>query len=143
MAEDEPSEKGYIKCGWTKAYSNSYYYSTISYSESCDNGQNDACAAAAGGIISVFLLLTALIFAICAVVYVNPFCLIQQRCQGVIYGKLFITTLVLIIIAIIAWFALSSSWCHGDLGLGVGSSMVEAIVAAILCAVAVGVLYSA
>lgn len=143
MAENEPAE-GYVDCGWTQVKGDGYYYQSISYSDICDEGIDAACQANVGGIISLLLLLFAFIFCICAVIWVNPFCYIQEYKCGTCYGKLFIITLILIICGIIAWFALGSTYCMSDkyLDSGVGTSMILSILSAILVAIAVGILYS-
>ena len=63
---------------------------------------------------------------------------------GDCYRRLFIVTLVLIVVGIITWFALGSQFClSGDyLNLGVGTSMILSIVSAVLIAIAVGILFS-
>lgn len=150
MAENEPAEASYINCGWTEVHIEGYYgyYSqyfdgSAAYSEYCDAGIDAACTATAGGIMSLLFLLAAMVFCICAVIWVNPFCEVKMKC-GDCYRRLFIVTLVLIIIGIIAFFALCSGFCLSseNLDLGVGTSMVLSIVATILVAIAVGILYS-
>ena len=146
MAENEPAEAGWVNCGWTEVhgegYYGGYYVTSLSYSDYCNDVDiEEACTAQAGGPISLLLLLSAMIFCICAVVWVNPFCNVQMKC-GDCYRRLFIVTLVLVIIGIIAWFALGSSFCMSYLDLGVGTSMVLSIISAILVAIAIGILYS-
>eukprot|EP01083_Nonionella_stella_P091794 256703_1 len=151
MAENEPSERSYLKCGWTEVYGYSYYYGyygsldyrgDITYTDACEHTQS-ACAAVAGGLIAVLCLLAAWITCVCAVIWVNPFCVVNQGKCGACYGKLFIATLILSVIAVVAWFALSGTFCMSNeyLNLEVGTSMVQSILAAVLVAIAIGVLY--
>eukprot|EP01083_Nonionella_stella_P140900 433074_1 len=145
LAEDNTNANEYSHCGWTKVHGGGYRagwrHGDYSYMEVCE-GDAIGCAALGGGIVSILTLLIAFVVCVFAVVWVNPFCIVPTRCGSGDYLRMFKITLVLVVIALIAWLALGSAYCMGEdyVGGGIGPSLVMEMFAIIVLVIILVVL---
>eukprot|EP01083_Nonionella_stella_P078443 214688_1 len=145
LCEDKAATSDYIFCGWTRVYGIGLWntWDPYPYADACKT-EGAACAALAGGVISILCLLFAFFISLVAIIWVNPFIVCPTKFGTGPYKTMFIITLVLVIIALIAWLALGSGYCMGpeiirradnsieNLGAGIGASIVLEIFAIIL-----------